>query len=952
MKPCFHRRLCVVFWIATLCISWGCDNEAVQETDAALVDVGPIPGDQRVNNPVDLGIASDAAELATRLNSVFPNRSSVDGEIAMRLVGSEFIDGVQVMIGADPCRATEVLSSNHIRCIVPAVAQPGRRDVSVIWPDNGAIEVLEDAFSYFIPLEADRLQPATSPATGGILLTLTGRGLTEGTEVFFGTERVRVESADETGESALVRCPEGEPGTVDVTVRNLNGTAVIEDGFSWYEDLMLDSVEPPLGRLDGGEVVRLVGIGLSANSQVYFGGLEADVVEAGLGRRSLRVQTPAGQTPGNVDVQVINPSGEFNLLNGFLYVDETEGGFAVHGMVPRRLPTDGGTPLYVAGQGFNDDTQVWVDDVRLNCVTESPQRLRCTTRPHPQGLASVVVTQGPVESDWPNALTFYAPIEIYDVSPARGSVAGGTRVAIVGRGFDESTRFSFEDRELDVIELIDDQNVVARTPAHRAGWISLKAESEFTQTIMPLAFEYFDPTAQFGGLWGQPIDGSLNVTVIDGMSGAPLPGAQVIVNNVGQNGRWTALTNEQGQATVSEPELRLPAAVTASLAEYTTTTFERLTVENATIVLMPQVPPMGMGDMDPIEPVTLAGQIRGLDLLEKPTNEGFALVCFVETTHSEPGNRLGASPPLPNGLLVEDGPFEIVVGPGEFAVVAMAGYIPAVMKIGYEEGQVPYWTFRDALQPIRMGLRRFVTASPGDRFDDIEIALDLDMDARADVRLGNPSGGVRGAPDLFRVHAIIDLGSDGFFDLRYPLSGDTTQFEVDALPNLNEWPDMGISLRWEGEAEQTNQDELYRYAWAVTSVDTLDEVVTIGPFVGNIEILEPRHQGQMNPFRWVEWRGIAGIDGAMSPTEPADLHLSRVISGQTTLWTHWVPGAANRFQFPQLGAGAQDQDLPEGPLQLNLYSLLIDGPFEFDDFTFNDLNRLKAYSFSYVTFRN
>ncbi len=930
----------------------GCDNTAYQDGDASLIDVGAPGYDQSVSQPVDLGVTPDATELATRLNSIFPNRSTVDGGISVRLVGSEFVAGVQVMIGSEPCRAPEVLSPNHIRCIVPPVAESGRRDVSVVWPQDGVRETLEDAFSYFIPLEADRLQPATSPATGGILLTLTGRGLTEGTEVFFGAQRVRVESVDESGESALVRCPEGEPGTVDVTVRNLNGSAVIPNGFSWYEDLMLESIEPPWGPLAGGDIVRLVGIGLSANSRVYFGEQEAVVVESGLGRRSLRVQTPAAQIPGNVDVRIENPSGEYTVEDGFLYFDESNGGFAVHGMVPRRLPTDGGASLFIAGLGFDDNTQVWVDDIRLNCVTDSPQRLSCITRPHPQGLASVVISQGASESDWPDALTFYSPIEIYDVSPARGGVAGGTRVAIVGRGFEVSTRFSFEDRDLEVIELIDEQNVIARTPEHRAGWISLKAESEFAQTIMPMAFEYFDPTAQFGGLWGEPIDGSLNVTVIDGMTGAPLPGAQVIVNNVGQNGRWTALTNEQGQATISEPDLRLPAAVTASLEEYTTTTFERLTVENATIVLMPQVPPMGMGDMEPIEPVRLSGQIRGLDLLEKPTNEGFVLVCFVETSHSEPGNRLGASPPLPNGLLVEDGPFEIVVGPGEFAVVAMAGYIPAVMKIGYEEGQVPYWTFRDALQPVRMGLRRFVTASPGDVFDDIEIALDLDMDASADVRLGNPSGGVRGAPDLFRIHVILDLGSDGFYDLRYPISGDVTRFEVDALPNLSEWPDMGISLRWEGEAEQTNPDELYRYAWAVTSVDILDEVITIGPFVGNTEILEPRHQGQMNPFRWVEWRGIAGIDGPMAPTEPADLHLSRVISGQTTLWTHWVPGAANRFQFPQLGAGAQQQDLPEGPLQLNLYSLLIDGPFEFDDFTFNDLNRLKAYSFSYVSFRN
>ena len=234
---------------------------------------------------------------------------------------------------------------------------------------------------------------------------------------------------------------------------------------------------------------------------------------------------------------------------------------------------------------------------------------------------------------------------------------------------------------------------------------------------------------------GQPLEGSLNITVVDGMTGQPLPGAQVVVTNVGQPGRWTGTTNDAGQVTISDEGLRLPASATASLEGYTTTTFERLTVENATLVLVTQTPPMGMGNMDPVEPVQLIGRIQGLDRIQKPSNEGFSLVCFIETTHSNPGNRLGAPAPLPNGLLVEDGPFDIFVGAGEFAVVAVAGYVPAVMKLGYEEGQVPYWTFRDALQPVRMGMRRFVTASPGDVINGLNVELDIPMDQRAEVRL-------------------------------------------------------------------------------------------------------------------------------------------------------------------------------------------------------------------------
>ena len=82
--------------------------------------------------------------------------------------------------------------------------------------------------------------------------------------------------------------------------------------------------------------------------------------------------------------------------------------------------------------------------------------------------------------------------------------------------------------------------------------------------------------------------------------------------------------------------------------------------------------------------------------LAKPNEEGYVLVTFVETTHNEPGNRLEAGPPMPNGLLLEDGPFRIVSRQGELAVIAVAGYAQSALKAQYDAGQIPYWTFRIA----------------------------------------------------------------------------------------------------------------------------------------------------------------------------------------------------------------------------------------------------------------
>ena len=99
---------------------------------------------------------------------------------------------------------------------------------------------------------------------------------------------------------------------------------------------------------------------------------------------------------------------------------------------------------------------------------------------------------------------------------------------------------------------------------------------------------------------------------------------------------------------------------------------------------------MGDGEMEPIEPVRLIGRVQGLDDIEKPENEGYVLMAFVEVSHASPGSRLGAPPPRPNGILMEDGPFDITVRPGEHAIVVTAGYMPLGLVRQFDNGELPF----------------------------------------------------------------------------------------------------------------------------------------------------------------------------------------------------------------------------------------------------------------------
>ena len=171
------------------------------------------------------------------------------------------------------------------------------------------------------------------------------------------------------------------------------------------------------------------------------------------------------------------------------------------------------------------------------------------------------------------------------------------------------------------------------------------------------------------------------------------------------------------------------------------------------------------------------------------------------------------------------------------------------------------------------------------------------------------------------------------------------------MPNVNEWPDPDVQLRWEGEAEQDDPEQLYRYASAHVSVRDMSDGVNIGPFVANVNITSLKMMGNSGSF--VGFFGSQLAVYSVQPPEPADLHLVRIVSQRSVVWTHWVPGAANGFQYPSIPDGdGLRSGLPIGPLQLSVYSIKIDGNFSFENFTYDDLGRMRALSWSYVVFLN
>lgn len=921
----------------------GCDSGVSEdETDdgRGVADGGPRgdAGDAGAD-PVDASTSEGEAE-GPHINSIIPNRANLSGGARLRVIGADFRPGTQVKLGSLTCQDTELVADHRIECTVPPSDAPGSVRVVVRWPDGGKPAVVEDGFTYFRPVELAAIEPARGPARGGVEVQLDGRGFVEPTLVYFGeTQAVEVEIRNPN--RIRVVAPANTAGAVDVVVRNVNGDARLPAAFTYVEELEVADLSPRWGYTEGGDEVTLSGAGLPEGTVVHFGGERARVVASELDRARLRLETPAHDA-GAVDVVVENANGEWTGERVFLYAERDGDGFGIDGVVPSRVPSTGGARFLVGGRGFGPETRVTVDDQLVPCDAEAPSVLSCLAPPHDPGPADVAVVDGERRDALDGALTYFEDVQLLDVRPGRGSVAGGTVVELRGRGFSDGMAITLDGAAMsDLVVDEGGERASARTPPGRAGLAALRIETADDVELLPDAFEYFRPTSRFGGIWGDPIDHTVNVTVLNSCDGTPLVDAHVVVVELADGDRFSGRTDAEGMVTISDLELGPPVAVTAAQIGFDVTTFERATAENVTIYLFPLAGcGDGMGGGDPPPLVSVSGMLLGLDDVEKPRGDGLVLAAFVEASHSSLYNRWEQPYPDHRGILLEDGAFEITMLPGERAIVVTAAWVDGGDLSDYLGGDGDlYREMRTAATPKRMGVQRFVSASPGEVVVGLEIHLDKSRDAIVPVTLDNPSGGIPGTPDTYRAAPYIDFGPDGYWELESVAEGASPLLESRYLVDLDEW-DGDVEIQWDALALPSEIGVNYPYTETFERSDDLSDGVVIGPWVGTAEFTRPTDGRRLGEDAVVEWVVHPGVDG---PTEPAHVHLVQIDTRENR-WTYFVPGAAAQYQFPSLPIVLDDP--LQGDIRLKLVSILVDGNFDYDDFGYGDLNfgRRKSYS--------
>ena len=506
----------------------------------------------------------------------------------------------------------------------------------------------------------------------------------------------------------------------------------------------------------------------------------------------------------NADAQAVS--------DGFSLADATPvAEFDLQFTDPDYGPFSGGTEVMVRGNGFAEGLEVlfggrFVEPLDLEIVDS--RRAIVRTPPGNPGAADVEVRLGSERALLAAAFDY----EAITVEPGSGSVAGGTFVTITGFGthFDAATVVTFDGLPLTGVTVVNEQMLTGTSPPGIAGSADVVVDTGVAVHEARRSYTYLitaDPFA--GGMGGGPINGTVNVVVIDANTKNGVDDAFVVIGDP-QSSPLQGLADDLGQITFSSPGLEGPITVTAAAAGYETSVFSTFDAQDITIMLR-RPPEPATGPLPPGPQVAriyghvLFGDIVGIGsptwgLVPEPRTPTEVKRLYVTTTAPNPFSSSYA----PNGFIEYEGydpdktawAFEIGARPSALAVVAIAGL--------YDEADDPSGTGVSGFEPFAMGVTRGVIVGPGENVMNVDVVVNLPLDTALQVELVDPPAldtpGWRG-PIEYIIRPFLDFGGEGVIAMNK--NGLAIPPEPEVRPNYYYFAEGAESLLLTGMAPLT-----------------------------------------------------------------------------------------------------------------------------------------------------
>ncbi|MEU1438788.1 IPT/TIG domain-containing protein [Streptomyces sp. NPDC005775] len=234
------------------------------------------------------------------VTGVAPSNGPTSGGTGVTLTGTGFTGATAVAFAGTPATSYTVNSATQITAVTPA-GSAGAAGVSVTTP--GGTSAPDAFFFYAAPPVLTGGGPAQGPATGGVVVTLTGSDLLNASAVRFGSTN----AASFTVVSATQITATAPPGTGSspITVITPGGTSN-PVAFTYVAAPTVTALAPTTGPTSAGTVVTLTGTNLATASAVTFGGTAVSFTVAS--DTQITAIAPAGP-PGPVAVSVTTAGG-------------------------------------------------------------------------------------------------------------------------------------------------------------------------------------------------------------------------------------------------------------------------------------------------------------------------------------------------------------------------------------------------------------------------------------------------------------------------------------------------------------------------------------------------------------------------------------------------------------------------------------------------------------------
>lgn len=423
-------------------------------------------------------VANNPAGTPNRLLNIAPTITAISpgyvrlGTSATVTITGRGLSAVE-KVSFDGVAGTKLKVKSDTRLTVKAPGRRSEKAVRVIATTALSSSNRNLRLNYRKAPVVTSVTPDRGLAAGGAAVTIRGKWLGDTTAVRFGGVPAPFRVVSDT--EIVATAPAQGVGSVDVIVQTPAGRAATAAArFSYGDVPRLTTVSPATGLTVGGDNVVITGLNLAATTSVSFGDVETYFEVSSNGE--LHAIVPA-HWAGTFDIRVSTLFGTSAVNPSVRYTYAGSTAPQVTGVSPSSGPVDGGGTATITGTGFHGLKYVEFGDTQAVVNEVTPTSITVVVPGHNPGTVAVRVVGAYGTSDATTAANYTyaarpAP-QVTAVSPATGSVAGGTRVTIRGTQLSGALAVTFGRTSGTSLTVVSSTELVVTAPAHAAGPVNV-----------------------------------------------------------------------------------------------------------------------------------------------------------------------------------------------------------------------------------------------------------------------------------------------------------------------------------------------------------------------------------------------------------------------------------------------------------------------------------------------